>query len=1258
MLNRVTGNDPTQILGSVSSNGGVWLINSHGVLFGQNARIDVAGLVTSTLDISNIDFLAGKYNFLAGGSSPGQVMNQGEVRTTFGGRVWLIGAQVHNEGMIQTPGGNIVLAAGKSLELIDSGAPNVVVRVTAPENAVANLGSLVAASGGSIDVHGSIVNQQGIIRADSVGTDGAGRIVLKASQGLTLAENSVTQSEGGNVTMAAGTTTYLAGLVDVSRQQGRGGSIQLTTGKLEGMASSSLRAEGEQGGHIRVEGSGLLDFSSKLSAIGSSKGGTIEVSGDQVYLRNADLNASGGVQGGTVHVGGGWQGSGNLQHARQVLINTGSELKANGGGSASANSRGGEIAVWSTQSSQHYGLLQARDGGRIEFSSRGSISTQGDIQAGAGGTVLFDPKNLNIINPPPQGMPVENATFAFNPIGTSDISPASITALLNLGSLVTLQANNDIIINADIITTNTIGGGDGGGGNLVLQAGRNITFAANITTGGGNLTAVAGDAAAIAGSKDPGIPTLTIANGMNLNVGTGLATLAAVGGNFVYISGSISPILTTGDGRWLIYTADPGTSTDEAFSSYSKHYNQPFIPGSIPEYASSGNWFFYSVAPILSVAPDSQTIDYGNPIPAFNNPIYSGFIDGDTATTPGAHSGAPTWAIAGATSSSGNLTAGSHDVAYTGGLSSSLGYQFMDNTSSSNELTVLPRPVFVVNPIVENKIYDGTTIATLSGGFLIDAITGGSISQDFPGDSVSASGATAAFNNKNVGDNKAVDLSAGSLAGAEAGNYRPFSNPDINPSITADITPALLAYLADPTVRVTGVPITGLTGRVTGFLSTDTENFDTIGTPIWTTPATATSPAGVYAINGGGLTALNYTFQQAASNATALVLDINPPVLDINPKDKQNTTDTSVQTFNTAMAGALPLYDPYIQCRVNDRVSPVDPDFGRLNLASMSRTEMQLLVESRKEFKGRLFADAICKLEAYPKLAEVPRCSTLAEVDSGSCKVTPALLKEHETKIVLAEEPHKRYRKSLARLPQIERKFTVLFGIDQYTDPTIPPLDNAISDAEVVGKLFADKLGYEVRVARNATKADIVRTLNQLAMEMQPQDSVTIYYAGHGYLDERTASGYWIPADASVSDPRSWVSNADISSMLSLIRSKQVVMISDSCYSGAFTKEQKVLLSGGKVNPDEVLAKRSVVVMSSGSDEPVANGGRQGHSIFAWYLMEALRNVDNWQPGTSLFEQVQREVWQSFPQTPQYGGAKSAGHQAGGDYLFEFRQLE
>jgi hypothetical protein len=85
------------------------------------------------------------------------------------------------------------------------------------------------------------------------------------------------------------------------------------------------------------------------------------------------------------------------------------------------------------------------------------------------------------------------------------------------------------------------------------------------------------------------------------------------------------------------------------------------------------------------------------------------------------------------------------------------------------------------------------------------------------------------------------------------------------------------------------------------------------------------------------------------------------------------------------------------------------------------------------------------------------------------------------------------------------------------------------------------------------------------------------------------------------------------------------------------------------------LTKRSVVVLSSGGDEPVSDEGKEGHSIFAWNLMKAMNSVQNWRPGSTIFNEVQLSVKKEFPQTPRYGSVTSAGHQQGGDYLFEQR---
>ncbi|MFA9215793.1 MAG: caspase domain-containing protein [Sphingomonadaceae bacterium] len=241
-------------------------------------------------------------------------------------------------------------------------------------------------------------------------------------------------------------------------------------------------------------------------------------------------------------------------------------------------------------------------------------------------------------------------------------------------------------------------------------------------------------------------------------------------------------------------------------------------------------------------------------------------------------------------------------------------------------------------------------------------------------------------------------------------------------------------------------------------------------------------------------------------------------------------------------------------------------------------------------------------------------------------------------------------------LPQIERKVALVIGINHYRDPNIMPLDSALPDAEAVAALMAQHLGYEARVLRDPTKAEIVNSIAALARELGPRDSVTVYYAGHGYMTGNAKSGqqgYWIPADASSTNPANWISTSDVARLLAAIPASQVMLVSDSCYSGTFTREQQVVSS-----PDagQILARRSVVVMSSGGEEPVADDGVDGHSIFAWSLLQSLQQVQRYDTGSSVFDSVKGQVTAAYPQVPQYGAARSAGYVSGGDYLFEARR--
>lgn len=193
VLNRVIGQNPSQILGQLQSNGRVFLINPNGILFGQGSRIDTAGLVASTLNLGDADFLAGKLKFTGTGME-GKVENQGTINTANGGFVYLIAPNVENSGIIKAPNGDILLAAGQSVEIADGLNPALRVQITAAEGQVTNLGQILAESG-RIGLHGGIVSNSGTISASSAVAEG-GKVYLRATNRIELADTSKVGADG------------------------------------------------------------------------------------------------------------------------------------------------------------------------------------------------------------------------------------------------------------------------------------------------------------------------------------------------------------------------------------------------------------------------------------------------------------------------------------------------------------------------------------------------------------------------------------------------------------------------------------------------------------------------------------------------------------------------------------------------------------------------------------------------------------------------------------------------------------------------------------------------------------------------------------------------------------------------------------------------------------------------------------------------------------------------------------------------------
>ena len=252
VLNRVIGQDPSRILGALLSNGRVFLINPNGIVFAAGARIDTAGLIASTLNLSNQDFAAGRLRFSAN-QNAAAIDNAAVINTSHGGQVYLIAPDINNSGVINTPQGQIVLAAGRSVELLDPASPNVRVAISAPGGQALNLGQLVATSG-YIGIYATLIDQRGIVNADSATQAASGQIVLRASGDITMRDTSRVSAsgaadslqDGGTVQIVAGGKLDLARgakvAVDGGGLGGNGGSLELSGAQLALLGDYSGRA--------------------------------------------------------------------------------------------------------------------------------------------------------------------------------------------------------------------------------------------------------------------------------------------------------------------------------------------------------------------------------------------------------------------------------------------------------------------------------------------------------------------------------------------------------------------------------------------------------------------------------------------------------------------------------------------------------------------------------------------------------------------------------------------------------------------------------------------------------------------------------------------------------------------------------------------------------------------------------------------------------------------------------------------------------
>lgn len=231
------------------------------------------------------------------------------------------------------------------------------------------------------------------------------------------------------------------------------------------------------------------------------------------------------------------------------------------------------------------------------------------------------------------------------------------------------------------------------------------------------------------------------------------------------------------------------------------------------------------------------------------------------------------------------------------------------------------------------------------------------------------------------------------------------------------------------------------------------------------------------------------------------------------------------------------------------------------------------------------------------------------------------------------------------------KNFALLIGVNEYIDPNVNDLDNPIADAELLRSTLISQYTFEpgnVRLLKNPGRSDIIEALDRLVREVQPQDNLLIFYAGHGLWDERLKTGFWLPADAAEGSRANWFSNSELVGYVAGIRSKHTLLIADACFSGGIFKTRDAF-TGVTSATFELFKLPSRKAMTSGTMNTVPD-----KSVFIEYLVKRLKeNSKPFLTSEDLFRSFRKAVINNSPnqQVPQFGEIRETGDE-GGDFIF------
>jgi filamentous hemagglutinin family protein len=534
IINRVTGDNPSAILGTLESrqafpNANLYLMNPNGIVFGQNARLDIGGSFHATTG-TGLGFDNGTFNVDRNSLSfpngdpktirfaiaqPAGLINQGNLTVDAGKSITFTGGSIINTGTLTAPSGNIALTSVAGNSQVELRSPDAVLGLQVTNNAVPS------------NWNGKITELPKLAELLTGKVPEANQVVVKADGSLAL----VATPAATDMTVTNG-MTIVSGRVDVS--------------------SPELKA------------------------------GNVGIFGETVGLVNVQINASGALGGGTVFIGGNFQGNGIAPNALKTFVNSSSKIDV----SALLNGNAGTAIVWSNLNTRFLGTIIAKggnlsgDGGFVEVSGKQNLDYRGNVNTlasnGRIGTLLLDPTNITVIGTGGSFTILTDVDQFADP--NAGANTLGVNLINNALANVTLQATNDINFNTPVaIALSGVG--------LMAQAGRDINFTDAISTNGGtinfsagrNITGTAGTGNLITSAINAGDINLTAGGNISVNSFQSTPLTNGNGGNvIVQAGGNIQTI-----GVANIFNETITTNVGNAFSGNAGNISLTSINGAI-----------------------------------------------------------------------------------------------------------------------------------------------------------------------------------------------------------------------------------------------------------------------------------------------------------------------------------------------------------------------------------------------------------------------------------------------------------------------------------------------------------------------------------------------------------------------------------------------------------------------------------------------------------------------------------------------------